>query len=45
MTKGCLSNVGRTISRRKRSLSRPWKVADLERLPEEEGGADIHCSR
>ena len=34
MTKGCLSHVGRTIFRKKLHLSRPWKVADLELLPE-----------
>ncbi len=36
MPKGCLSTVGRTIFRRKRNLSRPWKVADLERILENE---------
>ncbi len=36
MTKGCRSHVGRTLFRRKLNLSRPWKVADLELIPEKE---------
>ncbi len=36
MTKGYLSHVGRNLFRRKLNLSRPWKVADLELIPESE---------
>ena len=36
MTKGCLTNVGRNLYKRKLNLSRPWQVSDLELLPERE---------
>ena len=32
MTKGCLTNVGRNLYKRKLNLSRPWQVSDLELL-------------